>query len=149
MRGRRTGPTWTDGSGAQPRRIGRAGNDGNGAGRPGRSHQPKGLGLVSRASRPHRAGRSPTYHTSPWHGTKTETITPRKNLAFSPTHSRPLYSSSILLSRVSSEEWCEALLTAVATHIVGNRPDRFEPRLRKRRPKPYKHLREPRRNYKS
>ena len=54
----------------------------------------------------------------------------------------------ILLSKVSSEAWCEALLTAVATHIVGNRPDRFEPRLRKRRPKPYKHLREPRRNYK-
>jgi putative transposase len=54
----------------------------------------------------------------------------------------------ILLSKVSSEGWCEALLTAVARHIVGNRPDRFEPRLRKRRPKPYKHLREPRRNYK-
>jgi hypothetical protein len=54
----------------------------------------------------------------------------------------------ILLSSVSSEAWCEALLTAVATHIVGNRPDRFEPRLRKRRPKPYKHLREHRRNYK-
>lgn len=54
----------------------------------------------------------------------------------------------ILLSRVSSEAWCEALLTAVATHIVGNRPDRFEPRLVKRRPKPYKHLREPRQNYK-
>ena len=35
----------------------------------------------------------------------------------------------ILLSRVSNEGWCEALLTAVATHIVGNRPDRFEPRL--------------------
>ena len=54
----------------------------------------------------------------------------------------------ILLSTVSSEAWCEALLAAVATHIVGNRPDRFEPRLVKRRPKPYKHLREPRRNYK-
>jgi hypothetical protein len=54
----------------------------------------------------------------------------------------------ILLSRVSSEAWCEALLTAVATHIVGNRPDRFEPRLVKRRAKPYKHLREHRRNYK-
>ena len=54
----------------------------------------------------------------------------------------------ILLSRVSNEAWCAALLTAVATHIVGNRPDRFEPRLRKRRPKPYKHLREHRRNYK-
>jgi hypothetical protein len=54
----------------------------------------------------------------------------------------------VLLSRVSNAIWCEALLTAVATHIVGNRPDRFEPRLVKRRPKPYKHLREPRRNYK-
>jgi hypothetical protein len=54
----------------------------------------------------------------------------------------------MLLSRISSEVWCAALLTAVATHIVGDRPDRFEPRLRKRRPKPYKHLREPRRNYK-
>jgi hypothetical protein len=54
----------------------------------------------------------------------------------------------VLLSRISSEAWCEALLIAVATHHVGNRPDRLEPRLRKRRPKPYKHLREPRRNYK-
>lgn len=54
----------------------------------------------------------------------------------------------ILLSTVSSETWCKALLTAVATHIVGNRPDRIEPRLVKRRPKPYKHLREHRRNYK-
>jgi len=55
----------------------------------------------------------------------------------------------ILLTSVPSDMWCEALLTAVATHVVGNRPDRFEPRLVKRRPKPYKHLREPRRNYKA
>jgi putative transposase len=54
----------------------------------------------------------------------------------------------LLLSRVSCEAWCAALLTAVATHSVGNRPDRVEPRLVKRRPKPYKHLREHRRNYK-
>ena len=40
----------------------------------------------------------------------------------------------ILLSKVSSEAWCEALLTAVATHIVGDRPDRFEPRLRQTSP---------------
>jgi hypothetical protein len=53
-----------------------------------------------------------------------------------------------LLSRISSETWRTALLTAVASHIVGDRPDRFEPRLVKRRPKPYKHLREHRRNYK-
>ena len=33
--------------------------------------------------------------------------------------------------------WCQALLTAVATHAVGNRPDRFEPRRLKRPQKPY------------
>jgi hypothetical protein len=54
----------------------------------------------------------------------------------------------ILLSSITSEAWCEALLAAVAAHNVGNRPDRFEPRLVKRRAKPYKHLREHRRNYK-
>ena len=54
----------------------------------------------------------------------------------------------LLVSQVSTEAWCEALLKAVATHVVGDRPDRVEPRLVKRRPKPYKHLREHRRNYK-
>jgi len=54
----------------------------------------------------------------------------------------------ILLSRISNEAWCEALLTAVATHVVGHRPNRIEPRLVKRRPKPYKYLSEPRGNYK-
>jgi hypothetical protein len=54
----------------------------------------------------------------------------------------------ILLSPISSELWCEALLTATATHPVGNRPDRVEPRRVKRRPKPYKYLREHRYNSK-
>jgi hypothetical protein len=54
----------------------------------------------------------------------------------------------LLHTSVSIEAWCDALLEAIATHTVGDRPDRFEPRLRKRRPKPYKHLREPRENYK-
>lgn len=54
----------------------------------------------------------------------------------------------VLSSGVSTDEWCTALLTAVATHAVGHRPDRYEPRLCKRRPKQYKHLREPRANYK-
>ena len=40
----------------------------------------------------------------------------------------------------TAESWYEALLVAVATHIVGDRPDRFEPRRVKRRPKPYKLL---------
>jgi hypothetical protein len=36
------------------------------------------------------------------------------------------------------------LLDAVAAHRVADRPDRFEPRLRKRRPKHYAFLRKPR-----
>lgn len=55
----------------------------------------------------------------------------------------------MLMSRVSTDIWCRSLFDAIATHKVGNRPDRFEPRLVKRRPKTYKHLREPRCNYKS
>jgi hypothetical protein len=38
----------------------------------------------------------------------------------------------------------ERVLAAVAAHRVGERPDRFEPRLRKRRPKHYAFLRQPR-----
>jgi len=38
----------------------------------------------------------------------------------------------------------EQVLAAVAAHQVGDRPDRFEPRLRKRRPKHYAFLRQPR-----
>ena len=53
-----------------------------------------------------------------------------------------------LLSRISSEAWCEALLAAIATHIVGHRPDRFEPRKVKRRRKHYQYLCKPRRDYK-
>jgi hypothetical protein len=39
---------------------------------------------------------------------------------------------------------CGCLLDAVATHRVGNRPDRVEPRAKKRRPKPYPLLNRPR-----
>ena len=38
----------------------------------------------------------------------------------------------------------ERLLEAVASHRVGDRPDRFEPRRRKRWPKPYDRLMKPR-----
>jgi DDE family transposase len=51
-------------------------------------------------------------------------------------------------SSASLDAWCAALLSAIATHLVGNRPDRCEPRLTKRRPKKFKHLRRPRANYK-
>jgi hypothetical protein len=54
----------------------------------------------------------------------------------------------VLGSRVSTADWCDAVLAAIATHVVGNRPDRFEPRVKKRRPKKYKLMREPRANYK-
>jgi putative transposase len=53
-----------------------------------------------------------------------------------------------LSASVSASAWCDALLAAIATHEVGNRPDRVEPRLKKRRPKQYKHLRHPRDHYK-
>ena len=38
----------------------------------------------------------------------------------------------------------QQLLDAIASHRVADRPDRFEPRLRKRRPKHYAFLRKPR-----
>jgi hypothetical protein len=54
----------------------------------------------------------------------------------------------LLATDIAIDDWCAVLLQAIATHVVGDRPDRFEPRLKKRRPKQYKHLREPRENYK-
>lgn len=53
----------------------------------------------------------------------------------------------VLLANAATDAWCEALLTAVATHVVGDRPDRFEPRRVKRRPKPYKLLQKHRHLY--
>jgi hypothetical protein len=38
----------------------------------------------------------------------------------------------------------EHMFTAIASHRIGNRPDRLEPRQRKRRPKPYKLMTKPR-----
>lgn len=54
----------------------------------------------------------------------------------------------VLSTRVTTDEWCEALFEAIAARQVGDRPDRFEPRVVKRRPKSYKLMREPRANYK-
>lgn len=54
----------------------------------------------------------------------------------------------LLDGRTPIDAWCEALFKAIATHEVGDRPDRYEPRLKKRRPKQYKHLRHPRDYYK-
>lgn len=38
----------------------------------------------------------------------------------------------------------ESILGAIGSQRIGNRPDRYEPRVRKRRPKPYPLLQEPR-----
>lgn len=55
----------------------------------------------------------------------------------------------LLATRVAITDWCQALLTAIATHVVGDRPDRFEPRVKKRRPKPYRKMTKPRHEYRS
>lgn len=52
-----------------------------------------------------------------------------------------------LLARASAEQadaLLESLLEALARHRVGDRPDRYEPRVRKRRPKQYPLMTEPR-----
>ena len=55
----------------------------------------------------------------------------------------------MLPDAVSLDHWYDSLLEAIATHIVADRPDRFEPRCRKRRPKKFKNLREHRSAYKT
>ena len=46
------------------------------------------------------------------------------------------------------EQWCRALINAIGSHRVADRPDRYEPRVRKRRPKPYPLMTKPRNDYK-
>jgi len=47
-------------------------------------------------------------------------------------------------SRQDLPQMCERVLHAIATHHVGNRPNRYEPRVKKRRPKQYPLLTQPR-----
>ncbi len=54
----------------------------------------------------------------------------------------------LLATRISTNDWCQAFVTAIATHVIGDRPDRFEPRVKKRRPKPYRKMTKPRQDYK-
>ena len=54
----------------------------------------------------------------------------------------------VLATTISTDAWCTALLAAIAAHGVGNRPDRVEPRVRKRRPKNYPPMNRPRSDYK-
>ncbi len=46
------------------------------------------------------------------------------------------------------DEMCEVLLRCCLQHVVGNRPDRYEPRVLKRRQKKYKLMQKPRSEYK-
>jgi putative transposase len=46
------------------------------------------------------------------------------------------------------DEFSCVLLGCCLAHVVGNRPDRYEPRVVKRRPKPYKLMNKPRHAYK-
>jgi IS4 transposase len=55
----------------------------------------------------------------------------------------------LLATKLPTDAWCDALLDAVATHLVGNRPDRVEPRVKKRRPNQYRKMTKPRQDYKS
>lgn len=54
----------------------------------------------------------------------------------------------ILHTQVSTSDWCQAVLDAIAAHLVGHRPDRFEPRVKKRRDKTYSLMIQPRDRYK-
>lgn len=49
-----------------------------------------------------------------------------------------------LVATMDAAAWTALVLRSVAAHTAGDRPDRYEPRVRKRRPKSYKLLREPR-----
>ena len=54
----------------------------------------------------------------------------------------------MLYSTVSVDNWSTAFIAAIATHIVGDRPDRYEPRVKKRRAKEYDLMNKPRADYK-
>lgn len=54
----------------------------------------------------------------------------------------------LLSTTASAEAWCQRLVEAIATHVVGDRPDRFEPRVKKRRAKEYDLMNKPRAEYK-
>ena len=43
-----------------------------------------------------------------------------------------------------ADELCDVLFRCCLQHTVGNRPDRYEPRVLKRRPKKYKLMQKPR-----
>lgn len=54
----------------------------------------------------------------------------------------------LLGSSIDSETLCFELFRCCLQHVVGHRPDRYEPRVVKRRPKPYPRMNKPRHCYK-
>jgi hypothetical protein len=54
----------------------------------------------------------------------------------------------LLTTAIPTTTWCDTLLQSIAAHTVGNRPDRVEPRIKKRRPKPYRKMTKLRNDYK-
>ena len=54
------------------------------------------------------------------------------------------FMSALAANGPNMEEHYQCLLKTISEHIIGDRPDRIEPRKIKRRPKPYKLLNEPR-----
>ena len=54
------------------------------------------------------------------------------------------FMSALAARGPNMEEQYQCLLLTISEHIIGDRPDRIEPRKIKRRPKPYKLLHEPR-----
>jgi hypothetical protein len=55
---------------------------------------------------------------------------------------------SLLATPITTEAWCKVVFDAIQTHVVGNRPDRYEPRVKKRRPKAYPLMQRSREEYK-
>ena len=55
---------------------------------------------------------------------------------------------SLFGSSIDSETLCFELFRCCLQHVVGHRPDRYEPRVVKRRPKPYPLMKKPRHCYK-
>ena len=61
---------------------------------------------------------------------------------------QPLIASQAHLGLSHRESLYQELLRAIAVHRVADRPDRFEPRMAKRRPKNYDRLTKPRKQIK-
>ena len=69
-------------------------------------------------------------------------------LSFKSTLSTLVEMLPTLNETLNADTLYEVLLQSCQKHIVGNRPDRYEPRVLKQRAKGYKLMQKPRRNYK-